>query len=184
MKRTIKPTSALTPNPVALVSCGNLEKSNITTIAWTGIICSDPMLVYVSIRPTRYSYEIITQTKEFVINLPNEKQVVWADLCGTKSGREIDKFKECHFTKALCSKIAAPFIKECPVNLECKVREIKHLGSHDMFMAEVMAVNVDEELLDENQNILFEKANLISFAGKQYFSASQEVGYRGICLKK
>lgn len=183
MKKTIKPLAALAPNPVALVSCGSLEKSNISTIAWTGIICSDPMLVYVSLRPSRYSYEIIKETKEFVINLPSQHQVKEADLCGTKSGREIDKFKECHFTKSLSTKVSAPYIKECPISLECKVLEVKKLGTHDMFIAEVVSINADENLVDENDNILFEKANLISFAGKKYFAADDEVGYRGICLK-
>ena len=183
MKKIIKPSAALAPNPVALVSCGSLEKSNISTISWTGIICSDPMLVYVSLRPTRYSYEIIKETKEFVINLPNKNQVKEADLCGTKSGREIDKFKECHFTKSLSTKVSAPYIKECPISLECKVLEVKKLGTHDMFIAEVVSINADENFVDENDNILFEKANLISFAGKKYFAVDDEVGYRGICLK-
>lgn len=183
MKKTIKPTDALAPNPVALVSCGSLENSNITTIAWTGIACSDPMQVYISVRPTRKSYEIIKNTQEFVINLPNDKQIFEADFCGTKTGRDTDKFEECGFTKALSTKISAPYIKECPINLECKATKITNLGSHDMILADVLAVNVDEELLDENGNILFEKANLISFAGKKYFSA-KEAGDRGICLKK
>lgn len=183
MKKVIKPVASLAPNPVALVSCGSLEKSDISTISWTGIVCSDPMIVYVSIRPSRYSNQIIKETQEFVINLPDEKQVKEADFCGTKSGRDVDKFKECHFTKALSSNVSVPYIKECPISLECKVKEIKNMGSHDMFIAEVLSVNVNEELLDENENILFEKANLISFAGKKYFSANHEVGYRGICLK-
>lgn len=183
MKKTIKPSAGLAPNPVALVSCGSLEKSDITTIAWTGIICSDPMLVYISIRPTRYCYEIIKETKEFVINLPNKNQVKEADFCGTKSGREIDKFKECHFTKSLSTEVLAPYIKECPISLECKVLELKNLGTHDMFIGEVVSIHVDENLIDENENIIFEKANLISFAGKKYFAADEEVGYRGMCLK-
>lgn len=183
MKKFLKATSALAPVPVALVSCGTVEKSNITTIAWTGIICSDPMMVYISIRPTRYSSTIIKENKEFVINLPNQNQVVEADFCGTKSGRDIDKFKECNFTKGISKNISSPFIKECPISLECKVKEIKNLGSHEMFIAEVLCVNCDEELIDENENILYEKADLISFAGKKYLASNKEVGYRGICLK-
>ena len=183
MKKIIEPSAALAPNPVALVSCGSLEKSNITTIAWTGIISSHPMTVYVSMRPERYSYEIIKESKEFVINLPTKDQVKESDLCGTKTGREIDKFKECGFTKSLSSKVSAPYIKECPITLECKVTDIKNYGTHEMIVAEVISMNVNEELLDENGNILFEKANLISFAGKKYFAANEEVGYRGICLK-
>ncbi|MCI8277258.1 MAG: flavin reductase family protein [Clostridia bacterium] len=183
MKKSLKPTAALAPNPVALVSAGSLEKSNITTIAWTGIINSDPMLVYVSIRKTRLAHEMITEIGNFVINLPTDKQVVEADLCGTKSGRDIDKYKECNFTKSISSMITSPGIKECPINIECKVKEVKNLGSHDMFIAEVVNINIEEELLDSNDNILFEKANLISFAGKKYFANNKEVGYRGVCLK-
>lgn len=183
MKKILKPKAAIAPNPVALVSSGSLEKSNITTIAWTGILCSDPMLVYISIRPTRYCYEMIKQNMEFVINLPTEEQVREADLCGTKSGRDIDKFIECGFTKALSSKVSVPYIKECPISLECKVKEIQKLGTHEMFIAEVISINVNEELVDENDNILFEKANLISFAGKKYFSAKNDIADRGICLK-
>ena len=183
MKKSLKPTAALAPNPVALVSAGSLEKSNITTIAWTGIINSDPMLVYVSIRKTRLAHEMITEIGNFVINLPTDKQVVEADLCGTKSGRDIDKYKECNFTKSISSMITSPGIKECPITIECKVKEVKNLGSHDMFIAEVVNINIEEELLDSNDNILFEKANLISFAGKKYFANNKEVGYRGVCLK-
>jgi flavin reductase (DIM6/NTAB) family NADH-FMN oxidoreductase RutF len=183
MKKSLKPTAALAPNPVALVSAGSLEKSNITTIAWTGIINSDPMLVYVSIRKTRLAHEMITEIGNFVINLPTDKQVIEADLCGTKSGRDIDKYKECNFTKSISSMITSPGIKECPINIECKVKEVKNLGSHDMFIAEVVNINIEEELLDSNDNILFEKANLISFAGKKYFANNKEVGYRGVCLK-
>lgn len=183
MRKIIKPTAAIAPMPVALVSCGDLEKSNITTVAWTGMLSSDPLLLYISLRPTRYSYNIIKEKKEFCINLPTKRQVVESDLCGTKSGRDIDKFKECKFTKELCTNISAPYIKECPINLECKVKEIKNLGTHDMIIAEIISVNVEENLLDENENILFEKANLFSFAGKKYLKANQELDDRGICLK-
>lgn len=182
MKRILEPTAALAPVPVALVSCGNNRVSNITTIAWTGIVCSEPMLVYISIRQSRYSHEIVCKTNEFIINLPKENQVIEADFCGTKSGRELDKFRRCNFTKGFSNKISAPYIKECPINIECKVKEIKKMGSHDMFIAEVLSVNADEELIDENNNILFEKAGLISFAGKKYYAANDEIGYRGICL--
>lgn len=184
MKKTIKPIAALAPCPVAMVSCGSLEKSNILTISWAGIISSEPTIVYVSVRPSRYSYEILKETGEFVINLPTRAQVKQADLCGTKSGKEMDKFKECGFTKALSSKVSAPYIKECPINLECKVQEIKDFGTHQTFIAEVVSINADEELVDENGSILFEKADLISFAGKKYFATNEVVGYRGICLEE
>lgn len=184
MKKSLKPTvAALAPNPVALISTGDLENTDITTVAWTGIINSVPMMVYISLRETRLAYELIQKSGEFVINLPTENLVVEADLCGTKTGRELDKFKECKFTKLESKEINTPGIKECPINIECKVKEVKKLGSHYMFISEVVNITVDEGLVDENENILFEKANLISFAGKKYFAANKEVGYRGICLK-
>lgn len=167
------------PSPVAMISCGDIENSNIATIAWTGIINSEPMIVYVSIRPSRFSNEIITKTKEFVINLPDEKLVQIADYCGTKSGKDVDKFKVCNLTKRQSSKIDTPYIEECPINLECKVIDIQKFNSHDMFMAEVIATHCNKEILDENGNVDFSKANLLSFAGKQYFANNKVIDVRG-----
>lgn len=183
MKIKLQNNLGLAPSPVAMVSCGNMEKSNIVTIGWTGIINSEPMIVYVSIRPSRFSHEIITKTKEFVINLPDEKLVKTADFCGTKSGRDINKFEACELTKRRGDKIAVPYIEECPINLECKVIDIQKFGSHDMFMAEVVCTHCDEKLLDEKGEIDFAKANLITFAGKKYFASNQEVGLRGCGVK-
>ena len=184
MKKELKPSTILAPLPAVMVSCGNMEKSNILTIAWTGIINSEPPMVSVSIRPSRYSYNIIKETKEFVLNIPDEKLVWQADFCGTKSGRQIeDKFKEAGLTKEESKKVKAPAIKVCPISLECKVKEIKNLGSHDIFMAEIVAVNAKEEVLDENGNINLSKANALAYLGQEYFVANKKIADRGICLK-
>lgn len=183
MKSSIKVQTALAPLPVVMVSCGNEEKCNITTIAWTGIINSEPPLVYVSIRPSRYSYSIIKNLREFVINIPDEKLVVATDFCGTKSGKEIDKFKEAKLTKGNANIVKAPLIEECPINIECKLKEIKKLGSHDMFIGEIVAVNADEKYIKENGSIDYGKANLLTYMGQEYFIANKKVANRGICLK-
>ena len=173
----------LVPNPVAMISSGDMENSNIATIAWTGIINSEPMIVYVSIRPSRFSNEIITKTREFVINLPDEKLVKVADFCGTKTGREVDKFKTCNLTKRQSDEVGAPYIEECPINLECKVIDIQKFESHEMFVAKVVKTHCDKEILGENGEIDFAKANLVTFAGKKYFVSNKEVGFRGCGVK-
>lgn len=182
MKENLKSDAILAPIPAIVVSCGDMENSNILTIAWTGIPNSEPPLVYVSIRPTRYSYEIIKSTKEFVINIPDEN-LVWAtDFCGTKSGKEIDKFKEAKLNKEKCKFVNAPAIEECPISLECRVKEIKELGSHHMFIGEIISVNAKEEII-ENGKINLPKANLLTYLGQEYYVANKKVGDRGICLK-
>ena len=184
MKKELKPNTILAPLPVVMVSCGNMENANILSIAWTGIINSDPPMVSISIRPSRYSYEIINQTKEFVLNIPDETLVWQVDYCGTKSGKQVkDKFKEAKLTKEESKKIKAPAIKECPISLECKVNQIKSLGSHDIFMAEIVAVNAKEDLLDENGNINISKVNAIAYIGQDYYVANKKIADRGICLK-
>ena len=175
MKIDLENNLGVHPSPVAMISCGDMENSNIATIAWTGIINSEPMIIYVSVRPSRFSNEIISKTKEFVLNLPNEKLVKIADFCGTKSGKDVDKFEKCKLTKRQSLKIDVPYIEECPINLECKVIDIKKYASHDMFVAEVVATHCNEEILDEN--------DLVTFAGKKYFANNSEIGFRGCGVK-
>lgn len=182
MKESLQPNTILAPIPAVMVSCGDMENANITTIAWTGVLNSEPPLVYVSIRPSRYSYNIIKETKEFVINIPDGKLVWETDFCGTKSGKDVDKFKEAHLTKEASKFVKAPSIEECPISLECKLKEIKELGSHHMFIGEVVSVNAKEELI-ENGKINLPKANLITYIGNEYYVANTKVGDRGICLK-
>lgn len=182
MKETLEGNTTLAPVPAVMVSCGNMEEANITTIAWTGVINSEPPLIYVSIRPSRYSYNIIKETGEFVVNIPNEKLVWETDYCGTKSGKEVDKFKELHLTKEKSKKVNAPSIAECPINLECRLKEIKKLGSHDMFIGEVVCVNANKELVKDGK-IDLASAKLITYLGNKYYIADTKVGDRGICLK-
>lgn len=183
-KITWKAGTLLAPIPPALVSCGNVEKPNVMTAAWTGIIASDPALTYVSIRPSRYSHEIISQTKEFVINLPTYKMLEATDFCGVKSGRNTDKFKEMNLTAEKCSKISAPQIAESPISIECKVIETKTYGTHDMFLAEIVAVNVDDEYIDEKGALDIEKAGLLAYAHGHYYTLGRKVGSFGFSVNK
>lgn len=174
----------LAPVPPALVSCGSLESPNVLTIGWTGIICTKPPMTYISVRPERFSYNIIKDTGEFAINLPTEKLCRAVDFCGVRSGRNTDKFKECKLTAVSAKKISAPIIEECPVSLECKVTEIKPLGSHDMFIAEIVNVSADDFLIDENGRIDFKKARLIAYSHGEYFSLGQKLGSFGYSVRK
>lgn len=183
MKKILNPGVGLAPVPVVMVTCGNMNESNITTIAWTGVINSEPPMVYVSIRPSRKSHEIIKQNKEFAINIPDQKLVWETDFCGTKSGKNIDKFKESKLTKINAQKINVPLIYECPINIECKLVEVKELGSHDMFIGEVVCINCDESYILDNGNIDYKSANLLTYAGNKYLAQNTDVGERGICLK-
>lgn len=179
-----KPGTMIYPVPAVMVSCGDMKKSNIVTVAWTGTICTDPAMTYISLRPERYSYEIIKQTGEFVINLTTKELAYATDYAGVKSGKEIDKFEELKLTKEKANKVNAPLIKESPVNIECKVKEIKELGSHHMFIAEVVAVNVDEKYLDETGRFCLEKANLIAYSHGQYYELGENLGKFGYSVKK
>jgi len=183
-KASWKPGTFVYPIPAVMVSSGTMEKSNIMTAAWTGIINSDPAMVYVSIRPERYSYSIIKETKEFVINLTNEDLTYITDWCGVKTGAKVDKFKEMNLTKEKCNFVSCPGIKESPVSIECKVKEIKELGSHHMFMAEVLSINVNEEYIDEKGAFDISKCDLIAYANGRYFSLGKELGTFGFSVKK
>jgi len=172
------------PIPAAMVSCGTMEKSNIITVAWTGVINTNPAMVYISVRPERYSYEIIKKSKEFVINLTNEQLAYATDWCGVKSGKNVDKFKEMHLTKQKANFVNCPMIEESPVSIECKVKEIKKLGSHDMFIAEVLAVNADEKYFDKKGAFDISKCNLIAYANGGYYALGKKVGKFGYSVQK
>ena len=141
------------PIPAVMVSVGNMEKSNIITVAWTGIINTNPAMVYISVRPTRYSYNMLKENQEFVINLTTEKLAYATDWCGVKSGRDVDKFKAMNLTKEKANMVKCPLIKESPVSIECKIKKIIPLGSHDMFMAEVLCIDADEKYFDKKRSI-------------------------------
>ena len=170
-----KPGTFIYPIPAVMVSCGDMEKSNIITVAWTGIINTNPAMCYISVRPERYSYNIIKETGEFVINLTSENLVFSTDWCGVKSGKNVDKFKEMNLTKEKCNFVNCPAIKESPVSIECKVKEIKELGSHNMFIAEVLSINAGEEFIDENGAFDISKCNLITYANGKYFTLGKKL---------
>jgi flavin reductase (DIM6/NTAB) family NADH-FMN oxidoreductase RutF len=174
----------LSPVPPVMVSCGDMEKSNIITIAWTGILNSNPPKTYISVRPQRHSFEIIKNTKEFVINLTPAALVKEADYCGIYTGAKVDKFEKCNFTKTEASTVDCPLIEECPMNLECKVTDIVELGSHYMFIADITAINVDEALLGEDGKLHLEKAKLAAFAHGEYFELGKKIGSFGFSVKK
>lgn len=168
-KIAMKPGTMLSPVPAVMVSCGTQEKSNIITIAWTGIVNSDPPMTYVSVRKERYSHGIISETGEFVINLTTEDLAKATDFCGVRSGRDLDKAQMTGLTMEPSDLVQCPRIKESPVNLECRVTEVKELGSHDMFLAEIVSVHADEALFDEAGRLCLEKAGLISYSHGEYF---------------
>ncbi len=174
----------LAPVPPVMVSCGDMDNSNIITIAWTGIINSNPPKTYVSIRPSRHSFEIIKNTREFVINLTPSSLVKEADYCGIYTGKKVDKFEKCKFTKLKASTVGCPLIEECPMNLECKVTDIVELGSHFMFIADITAINVDESLLGEDGKLHLERAKLSAFAHGEYFELGKKIGSFGFSVKK
>lgn len=185
MPRTnLKAGALLCPVPIAMVSCGTVEKPNILTIGWTGIINTQPPMTYVSIRPSRYSYNIIKDTKEFVINLTTSNLVRSADFCGVKSGENTDKLKETGLTVEKSNLLDAPLISQCPLALECRVAEIKPLGTHDMFIAEIVSVSVDEKLLGPDGRINLHKAGLAAYAHGEYFELGKSLGTFGFSVRK
>ncbi|MFA6816516.1 MAG: flavin reductase family protein [Lentisphaeria bacterium] len=181
-----KPGTLLSPVPVVLVSCGGSAntKPNIITIAWAGTICSDPPMLSISVRPERYSFDIINREKEFVVNMPGTNQAGITDWCGVKSGRNVDKFSAMKLTAAPCSKVKAPMILECPVSLECIVKNKISLGSHVMFLAEIVAVQVRASLVDKRGKLHLEKAGLISYSHGSYFHLGVKKGSFGFSVRK
>jgi flavin reductase (DIM6/NTAB) family NADH-FMN oxidoreductase RutF len=184
-KQIWKPATILNPVPVVMVSCaGNEGKPNIITLAWTGTANSDPPMLSISVRKERHSYGLIKETGEFVVNLTTKKLVFATDFCGVKSGRDMDKFEAAKLTPENASKVKAPLIKESPVNIECVVKQVLELGSHDMFLAEIVAVNVDEELIDEKGKLHLDKADLICYSHGEYWNLEKSLGYFGYSVTK
>ena len=184
-KQIWKPGNMLYPLPVVMVSVADKEgKQNIITIAWTGTICSDPPMVSISVRPERYSYHMIKETGEFVINLTTKELAFATDYCGVKSGRDVDKFAAMQLTPVRGEKVKAPLIAESPVNLECKVTEVKHLGTHDMFMAEVVCVHADEKYMDEQNRFHLEMAAPIVYSHGTYMTTGEKIGTFGYSVRK
>lgn len=179
-----KPGNMLYPIPAVMVSCGTMEKSNIITIAWTGTICSDPAMVSISVRKERYSYDLIKDQKEFVINLVTEDLVAQADYCGVKSGSKVDKFKETKLTPVKGNVVSVPLINESPVNIECVVKDIIPLGTHDMFLAEVVSVAVDKRFKDDEGRFRLNDTGLIVYSHGEYMGLGKQFGKFGYSVKK
>jgi len=172
------------PIPAVMVSCGNMEKSNIITVAWTGILNTNPARVYISIRPERYSYSLIKETGEFVINLTTEELAYVTDWCGVKTGAKVDKFKEMKLTKEKGEFVNCPMIKESPVSIECRVIGIKEMGSHHMFEAEVLSIDADEKYIDGKGAFDISKCNLIAYANGGYYALGEKIGKFGYSVQK
>lgn len=185
MKKIVWKGGALVaPVPPCMVSCGDGENSNIITVAWTGIINTVPPKTYISVRPTRHSYGLIKESGEFVINLTPTSLVRAADSCGVYTGAKVDKFKKFGLTKEEASEVKCPLISESPLSLECKVTEIIPLGSHDMFLADVVAVDVDPSLIDDKGKLRLDKAGLAAFAHGDYFELGRKIGSFGFSVRK
>ena len=183
-KVTWKSGTFIYPLPAVMVSCGTMEESNIITVAWTGIINTDPAMCYISVRPTRHSYEMIKKTVEFVINLTTKDLAYATDWCGVKTGAKVDKFKEMKLTKEKANFVNCPMIKESPVSVECKVKEIRELGSHHMFVAEILGINADEKYINENGAFDISKCDLIAYSNGNYYSLGKKIGRFGFSVQK
>ena len=184
-KQVWKPSTLLNPVPVVMVTCvGADKKPNIITLAWVGTVNTKPPMISISIRKERYSYQLIKDTGQFVVNLTTKKLARAADFCGVKSGRDVDKFKAAKLTQEKASIVNVPLIAESPVNIECVVKNTIELGTHVLFIAEIVAVNIDEKLLDENGKLCLEKADLICYSHGEYWSLGESLGYFGFSVTK
>ena len=183
-KKIWKSGTFIYPIPAVMVSCGDMENSNIITVAWTGILNTNPAMCYISVRPERYSYNLIKEEGEFAINLTTEQLAYATDWCGVKTGAKVDKFKEMHLTKEKAEHISCPLIKESPVSIECKVKEIRELGSHHMFVAEVLSIDADEQYIDERGAFDISKCHLIAYSNGGYYSLGKKVGKFGYSVQK
>ena len=186
MKQSWKPGTMIYPLPAVLVSCGETDgEQNLFTVAWTGTVCTNPPMCYISVRPERHSYEIIKRTGEFVINLTNSRLSRATDWCGVRSGRDYDKFAEMGLTAEAAAVVKAPVVAESPVAIECRVKQIIPLGSHDMFLADVINVLVDEEYINlETGKLELERADMITYSHGEYFRLGEAIGHFGWSVRK
>lgn len=183
-KQHWKGSALLSPVPPALVTCRNGDEVNVITIAWTGILNSQPPKTYISVRPTRHSYDMILSSREFAINLTPESLVRAADWCGIHTGAKVNKFERCHLTPEPASEIVAPLIAECPIALECRVCDVIPLGSHTMFLADIVAVDAEEALLDGEGKLRVERAGLAAYAHGDYYALGRKLGKFGFSVAR
>ena len=184
MKEYWKGGNMLYPVPAVLVSVGTMEKKNVFTVAWCGTCCTNPPMLYISVRPERASYPMILETKEFVVNLTTEELAFATDYAGVKSGRDIDKFKDLNLTAIESKYVSAPSIKESPVNIECRVKEVIHLGSHDMILADILGVTIENDYMDSNGKFDLKKAKVIAYSHGEYYGLGEYLGKFGYSIKK
>ena len=184
-KVDFKPGNMLYPLPAVLISTSDGEGcDNLFTVAWTGTVCTNPPMVSISVRPERYSYELLKKTGEFVINLTTKDLVYATDYCGVVSGRDVDKWEKMHLTKVPGTQVNVPYVKESPVNIECRVRKVEALGSHDMFLADVVAVHCDETYMDEQEKFHLDKANPLVYSHGFYYETGKQLGKFGFSIQK
>lgn len=178
-KITQEPTTALYPLPAVLVSCGLGSEANIITLAWVGTVCSKPPLIGIGVRPSRYSHPLIAAQGEFVVNMPRADQAAWVDHCGTTSGRDEDKWATCGFTRVSGTEVDVPLIAECPVNIECELRRTISLGTHDLFIGQIMAVHMDDDVLDGRGHLDITKADPLAYLNGDYCRVGESIGSFG-----
>ena len=183
-KKALRAGAMLGPVPAALVSCGDWEEANLITVAWTGILATNPPKTYISVRPTRHSHGLLEKTGEFVLHLTTAQMAKKVDFCGMYTGRKVDKFQKCGFTKEKADTVSVPRVAECPVALECRVSDVLHLGTHDMFLADILSVAVDEALFDKNGKIHMEKAGLCAYVHGEYYALGARLGAFGYSAVK
>lgn len=186
-KKTWKPSVMLVPNPVVMLSCGAGKEKirpNIITVAWAGIVNTEPPMLSVSIRPERLSHEIIMKTREFVVNIPSASLAKVVDWCGMKSGRDVDKFAEMRLTSLPAEQVSCPIIADCPINIECKVAKVIPLGTHDMFIAKIVAVQIADTLLDKKGKLRLDDADLLCYAHSEYHLLGKKIGMFGFSVRK
>ena len=183
-KVTWRGGALIAPVPPAMISCGTMEESNIITVAWTGILGTVPPKTYISVRPSRFSYDIIKKSGEFAINLTTKELVRAADFCGVHTGAKINKFERCRLSTEQASEIGCPILSDSPVTLECRVTDVIPLGSHDMFLADIVAVDVEESLIDESGKLHLDRAGLAAFAHGEYYELGRRIGTFGYSVAK
>jgi flavin reductase (DIM6/NTAB) family NADH-FMN oxidoreductase RutF len=174
-KKSFDATPALFPAPVAMVTCGTMAQPNIVTLAWTGVVCSDPPMLSIAIRPSRYSNGLVRASQEFVVNIPPATLLDQMELCGTKSGREVDKFKACQLTPEAASVVNVPLIAECPINIECVVTQVLSLGTHDLFLGRIVAARVDETALDDKGELDATRIQPITYVMRKFYGLGEHL---------
>lgn len=183
-KIKMKGGALLAPVPAVLVSCGSMEKPNLFTVAWTGITNTQPPKTYISVRKSRYSYDLIKESGEFVINLTTASMVKAVDFCGVRSGRDLDKFAHCALTPIAANEVSAPMVEQCPLSIECRVTNVIELGSHDLFLADIVSVSAEEALMNESGRLMLDRADLMAYCHGEYFTLGKKIGKFGFSVQK